>query len=313
MSTRVVTLTPKCELAWADANLRPLWENERAHNDAKRIPAPMLWAWERMVPFVDHAATLVSTQVTERRVLSLTDPQYSDNGAATVRNLNGGLQILMPGESARPHRHSMNAIRFVLEGEGAITTVDGARCPMARGDLIVTPAWTWHEHVHPGDARIVWLDVLDAQLHRFLETDAFQPGPVPRDAALDDSPAAVARFRFPWEAAAAAVTARPREADGLRLYRYRTTAAATLACSLWQLDRHESTASVITDQHAVCAVVEGTGVTTVGDTRMQWGPNDVFSLPKGARVSHRANDDAVRMFVVGDGALLREVEGIAGC
>ena len=60
----------------------------------------------------------------------------------------------------------MNSIRFVVEGSGATTVVDGKRCPMAVGDLILTPAWTWHDHVHQGSERIVWLDVLDGQLHR---------------------------------------------------------------------------------------------------------------------------------------------------
>ena len=71
----------------------------------------------------------------------------------------------------------MNALRFVIEGNGASTVVDGKDCPMEEGDLVITPGWTWHEHVHRGNAPIIWLDALDAPLHRYLGTDKFEPGP----------------------------------------------------------------------------------------------------------------------------------------
>jgi gentisate 1,2-dioxygenase len=58
----------------------------------------------------------------------------------------------------------MNALRFVIEGKGASTIVDGKDCPMEEGDLVITPGWTWHEHVHRGDAPIIWLDALDAPM-----------------------------------------------------------------------------------------------------------------------------------------------------
>ena len=84
----------------------------------------------------------------------------------------------MPGESARPHRHTPNALRFVLEGDGGTTLVDGESCPMAEGDLIITPCMSWHEHVHKGTAPIVWFDALDVPLHQYLGTAVFEGGPV---------------------------------------------------------------------------------------------------------------------------------------
>ena len=71
----------------------------------------------------------------------------------------------------------MNALRFVMEGKGAYTIVDGKSCLMEEGDLVITPGWTWHEHVHKGSGPIVWMDALDAPLHRYLGTDVFEPGP----------------------------------------------------------------------------------------------------------------------------------------
>jgi gentisate 1,2-dioxygenase len=94
------------------------------------------------------------------------------------------MQLLMPGEWAPSHRHTPNAVRMVVEGEGAWTTVDGEKCPMSRGDLILTPTGLWHEHGHDGTEPVVWLDVLDLPLVYYTETSyvvggdrqAVQPG-----------------------------------------------------------------------------------------------------------------------------------------
>jgi len=75
----------------------------------------MQWRWSEISALIDEAAAMTSTDVVERRVLSLVDPAYPENGTASTRNLNAGFQVLLPGERARPHRHSMNAIRFVVE------------------------------------------------------------------------------------------------------------------------------------------------------------------------------------------------------
>jgi gentisate 1,2-dioxygenase len=80
-----------------------------------------------------------------------------------------GMQLLLPGEWAPSHRHTPNAVRMVVEGEGAWTTVDGEKCPMSRGDLILTPTGLWHEHGHDGDQPVIWLDVLDLPLVYYME------------------------------------------------------------------------------------------------------------------------------------------------
>ena len=215
--------------AWAANHVAPLWENRAAHrkDDGGRERAH-IWRWSDMRPLIDAAIGVRSMEAVERRVLSLVSPHTVVVGGAagTTRNLNAGLQILMPGESARPHRHSMNALRFVLSGKGARTVVDGKPCQMEEGDLVTTPGWCWHEHVHQGDEPIVWLDVLDASLHRYLGTDAFQPGPTNNYPALAPDAAFTSSlmvpdigghdkayspvFRYPWGQAASAVSSRLR-------------------------------------------------------------------------------------------------------
>ena len=91
----------------------------------------------------------------------------------------------MPREKARPNCHNMDALRLVVEGEGAATIVDGKSCPMQIGDLIIAPAMTWHEHVHEGTkGRVVWMNSLDAALVRHLQCVHFQPGPAQEYPAL---------------------------------------------------------------------------------------------------------------------------------
>jgi gentisate 1,2-dioxygenase len=152
--------------AWKDANVTPLWETA-AHSPGGATPKAYLWKWRTLRPLLDDAIAVASMQDAERRVLALTNPD-AIGGRNTTTNLNGCLQVLMPGESARPHRHTPNALRFVLEGDGATTLVDGKPCPMSEGDLIITPGMSWHEHVHTGTAPIVWFDALDVPLHNIL-------------------------------------------------------------------------------------------------------------------------------------------------
>src|SRR5438067_153485 len=161
--------------AWHAAHVKPLWENPLSHKVRDGGPKPHLWKWQVLRPLVDDAIKVTSPAAVERRVLTLVDPGSDSPAAGTVTNLTTALQILLPGESARPHRHTMNAIRFVLEGNGALTVVDGKPCAMHYGDLILTPAWCWHEHVHRGTDPMIWLDALDVPLHLYLGTAKCQP------------------------------------------------------------------------------------------------------------------------------------------
>src|SRR3569623_183829 len=129
--------------AWRDAHVQPLWENTAAHKPAMRAERAHVWPWRVMQPLISDAINIKSLAAIERRVLTLTPPGRQGH---TTTNLTTALQILKPGETARPHRHSMNALRFVLDGGGAATIVNGRSCLMEEGDLVITPGMTWHEH-----------------------------------------------------------------------------------------------------------------------------------------------------------------------
>ncbi|HXP93757.1 MAG TPA: cupin domain-containing protein [Candidatus Binatia bacterium] len=322
------TQTKDLARAWSEAHVRPLWEIPLAHAERTQPPRAHLWEWRILEPLVLEALNVTSPDAVERRVLSLIDPGAAGGEFHTTTNLNAAFQILKPGESARPHRHSMNALRFILKGSGATTTVDGKVCPMAEGDLLLTPGWTWHEHKHSGDAPIVWLDVLDVALHLYFGTDRFEPGPVhdvpelPREAAFASAnvvPADVANhgyspvFHYPLADAVAAARHAPKSPDGTRRVRYINpltggTVMSTLDCYLVALDPDVDSVPFRTTANAVCAIVSGSGTTTVGDQRFAWHQRDVLSLPHGHWITHRAAGEPAYLFVVTDRDVYRRLD-----
>ncbi len=318
-------------LDWEKVNVSPLWENRAAHNIAGAgTERAHIWRWADLQPAIAQALDMRSTAAIERRVLSLVSP-YSPQvagQAGTTLNLNAGLQILKPGETARPHRHSMNALRFVMKGGGAVTKVDGKECLMEEGDLVTTPGWCWHEHIHRGDEPIVWLDVLDASLHRYLGTDKFQPGPanaMPPTLA-DDAfafPGMVPEgtgakaphsplFRYPWQQASSAVAVAPVGKDGARRVRYANPLDGgpvmfSLDCYVLELQGGQDTIPFRTSANAVYCVIDGEGQSHIGDQKMRWGPRDVFSAPRNNWIAHKSEGKA-RLFVTTDRDVLRRLD-----
>jgi gentisate 1,2-dioxygenase len=311
---------------WCDANVTPLWETT-AHKPADNTPRAYHWKWQVLRPLIDQAIEVTGMENAERRVLALTNPD-AIGGRNTTTNLNGCLQVLMPGESARPHRHTPNALRFVLEGGGATTVVDGKRCPMAEGDLIITPGMSWHQHSHDGTAPIVWFDALDVPLHQYLGTAVFEPGPpknLPEpidDAAfavpniVPELPAAASYspvFRYPWAASVKALAAAPLARDGARKIRYVNPMTggpvmALLDCTMTRIAAGTETIPYRTTSNAVGVVVEGTGTSRVGNETFAWQPKDIFSMPHGNWVSHSCDSGSATLFVVSDREVLRRLD-----
>ncbi|MDP9972226.1 gentisate 1,2-dioxygenase [Variovorax paradoxus] len=150
-------------------NLAPLWSVLKGLVPAQPVPAARacMWSWNEVYPQLLRAGELITAEEAERRVLVLENPGLPGKSQVTD-TLYAGLQLILPGETAPAHRHTQSALRFVLHGSGAYTAVDGEKTPMNRGDFIITPHWTWHDHGHDGDEPVVWLDGLDVPLVTFL-------------------------------------------------------------------------------------------------------------------------------------------------
>lgn len=160
-------------------NLVPLWPSLRAvlpPGQPRPRTQATCWHYEALRPLLMQAGELTPIEKAERRVLVLANPGHGLEKMQASSVIYLGMQLLLPGEIAPSHRHTPNAVRMIVEGEGAYTIVDGEKCPMHRGDLILTPTGLWHEHGHNGDLPVVWLDVLDLPLLYYLEASYVEEG-----------------------------------------------------------------------------------------------------------------------------------------
>jgi gentisate 1,2-dioxygenase len=151
--------------------LAPLWERLKGLVPREPTPAgvPHQWHYAEVRPFLMEAAQHISAEEAERRVLLLENPGLR-GGSQVTNTLFAGLQLIMPGELAPRHRHTQSALRFIVEGNGAYTTVDDQQVIMQPGDFVVTPAWRWHHHGNETEGPMVWLDGLDIPMLRHFNT-----------------------------------------------------------------------------------------------------------------------------------------------
>jgi gentisate 1,2-dioxygenase len=164
------------------ANLVPLWPSLRVllpPQAPRTSTLPSHWPWKAIRPLLLRAGELTPMDKAERRVLVLANPGRGLDNLQASATIYLGMQLVLPGEIAPSHRHTPNAARFVVEGEGALTIVDGEACAMEPGDLILTPTGLWHEHRHEGRAPVIWLDVLDLPLMVYLDVSYAVEGAVP--------------------------------------------------------------------------------------------------------------------------------------
>ena len=152
-------------------HMAPLWTRLKSLVPAEPRSIDVAYAWqhEELRPYVLESALRISAEEAERRVLILENPGLPGQSQIT-NTLYAGLQLIMPGELAPAHRHTQSALRFVIEGRGAFTAVEGEKVVMAPGDFVITPSWAWHHHGHEGEGPFVWLDGLDIPMVGFFNS-----------------------------------------------------------------------------------------------------------------------------------------------
>ncbi len=275
-------------------HIMPAWIGGGISVEPQSQAVPYLWHWRDLRPQAMRAAELVGTAQAERRVLRLTNPNLPGIASNT---LVANIQIVMPGEIARAHRHSGAALRLIIEGRGGYTVVNGERLPMSPGDLVLTPNWTWHDHANDTDAPMIWLDGLDTPLVRLLEAGFYEEYPQERQefgAAVNTSEwhYPMSEMRAALQRAAAAIGKAGEEI--ILEYKNRVTGGPvmpTIACHMQLLRPGESTRA----RRRVCRtnyhVVEGAGYSVVGDQRLDWDDKDVFTVPTWNFCEHVNNTD----------------------
>lgn len=272
---------------------------------------PHLWRWKDLQALATTAAELVVVdRAAERRVLGLENPGVP-GGCAATPTLWAAVQILLPGEVAPAHRHSQGAIRFILQGEGAYTTVEGEKHVMRRGDLVLTPPWLWHDHGNVGQEPTIWFDGLDIPLVGSLDASFFEQFHEQAQPARD---APRHRWSYPWpETRPALMRLGEGDAspfDDLALQYLDASGSPvlpTLGCWVQRLRPGVHTRAHRHVSSAVYVVFEGSGFSVLDGEGFGWGPGDMFAVPPWTWHEH-ANGSSEReaiLFSIQDAPVLR--------
>ena len=173
--------TPALELLYRGFEqemLVPLWTQigDLMPLHPKSKASPHLWRWDKLVKLADEAGQIVPVgRGGERRAIALANPALGGRPFATP-TLWAAIQYLMPGEDAPEHRHTQHAFRFVVEGEGVWTVVNGDSVRMSRGDFLPQAGWNWHAHHNAASQPMAWIDGLDIPFAYYTESQFFEVG-----------------------------------------------------------------------------------------------------------------------------------------
>jgi gentisate 1,2-dioxygenase len=272
--------------------------------EPKKSFQPFVWSYAKAKGALDAAGRLINTELAERRNLIMQNP--AGGGYATSRTIVAAYQMIMPGEKARSHRHTPNALRLVIDAEpGAYTVVNGQKLSMMPGDVLLTPNWCWHGHGNDSRACAYWLDVLDVPLVQLLDPMFFEPHPDEFEtevAVPNASP-----MHFPWgeterRLAEASKTANGHPAEiGLG-----DAALDTMALSMTELKAAQCTAPRKVMANSVIGVAKGSGTTEVEGATLSWSRGDVIVVPAWHEHLHRSENGAV-LFRVTDEPVMRKL------
>ena len=312
----------------SEFNMAPLWEKLRqlVGNEPKTQCAPAIWRFKDVKAMVMESGDLISAREAERRVLVLENPALRGQSRIT-QSLYAGLQLIMPGEIAPAHRHTASAIRFVLDGAGAYTAVEGERTYMHPGDFVLTPNWAYHDHGNTSDRPMIWLDVLDLPTINFYETmfsehldEETQPvghadgdslaffgsGVLPDGAPVTPGRSPVINYTYARTRPILERLTKAGQVDrrhGARV-RYANPLTGgwvmpTMGAQLSLLPAGFRGEGYRATDGTIFVCVEGEGATTIGDQVFAWSAGDVFVAPPWLRYAHDAAVESV-LFSISD-------------
>lgn len=276
--------------------------------EPKKSFAPFVWSYAQAKGALDAAGRLINTELAERRNLILQNPA---GDYATSRTIVAAYQMIMPGEKARSHRHTPNALRLIIDAEpGAYTIVNGEKLSMMPGDVVLTPNWCWHGHGNDSRACAYWLDVLDVPLVQLLEPMFFEPHPdeFEKESVVPNA----SPMHFSWaeterrlNEAGARSNGQPAEI-ALGGDSNEKSALDTMALSMIELKARQATASRKMMANSVFGVAKGSGTTDAGDVKLSWSRGDVVVVPAWQEHVHRSDGGAV-LFRVTDEPVMRKL------
>ena len=317
--------------------LAPLWPQMRnvlPHDAPAPVSKPCLWSFKTVRPLLLKAGELTPVEKAERRVLVLVDPGRGKGAMQVTASIYCGLQLLLPGETAPAHKHTPSAARIIVEGKGAFTIVNGEKCVMEKGDLILTPTGCWHDHGHDGTEPVIWLDLLDLPLYHYLEgsyaveaelqapanrpdasvVDYAEAGLVPRRAP-GKTRAKYPLMRFPWTRTERALRlafehAAAGEAAELDYVNPETgdDVLPTMGFTAMMIGSGGLIRPPLRSCSSVFHVVKGRGASTVNGESFKWVAGDTFSAPVFAEIEHRAEEEPAFLIRGHDTPLQRKLD-----
>ena len=271
-------------------NVTPLWtamdRMVPPHPNPKATPT--FWDYSVMRPALMDAAEIVSAEEAERRVLVLVNESMA--APYTTDTIYAGLQIVLPQETAPAHRHRAFALRFIIEGSGGFTAVEGQKIAMSKGDVILTPSWHWHDHGNEGPDPVIWLDGLDLPLWQFLPINILEQYSEPR---YPSTPSPSSDMRIPWESVARALDL---DKSPHAIYHYKRSDGSHLSRTISaQAERVSAGCTTEVKQEMfsyVYHIHEGQGFSMIKSPNdrvariIHWKSRDTFAVPAWSEVSH---------------------------
>ena len=279
------------------------------------VSVPMVWRYNQLRAHVLRSLELVTPEKAGRRVIYLSNPGRRDVSAA-VGWLYTGLQVMNPGEVASSHRHSASALRFIMEGQGAYTVVDGHKLTLGENDFVLTPNGTWHEHgVSSEGSTCIWQDGLDIPLMNALDANFYAVHPklqqdvtFPVDDPTDTYSAPGLRpstgtwtkvyspmLKYEWAPTYDALRRYARASDGspydgwMMDYTNPLTGGPvmpTLGASMQLLQPGQHTRAHRHTGSIVYQCAKGAGYSIIDGQRFDWSRRDIFCLPSWAIHEH---------------------------
>ena len=321
----------KAGALWTVANKIEPWE-------PKSESVPVVWRYNDLREHVLRSLELVTPEKAGRRVVYLNNPGRQDVHAA-VGWIYAGLQVMNPGEKAMAHRHSASAIRFIMEGEGAYTVVDGHKMTLGRNDFVLTPNGTWHEHaVEETGTTCIWQDGLDIPLVNSLEANFYEvhpdlsepvaypvddmtktwgnPGLTPAGGDWDKGYSPM--FKYEWEPTYESLlkhakTSSESPYDGFMMEYVNPVTNGpvmqTMGASIQMLLPGEQTKAHRHTGSFLYHVAKGSGHSVINGKRFEWSEHDIFCVPSWAWHEHvnGSNTEDACLFCLNDLPVMRSL------